>query len=344
MSREWVLIGDLHAKKNNLEESEAIIDWCIAQAVERKADIIMLGDTLNDFGVLRVEALLFFNRIYEKFRVFNNLTGKSVVILKGNHDENSQGTMTYLELWHSRHYSVQVVLEPTQIDSILFVPFIRDHSAFKTAIENFPSATSLVCHQEFDGCMYENGFYSPHGYKAEEIPSHIQVVVSGHIHKTQQLGDASRPITYVGIPRHLTKSDLSHTPKIATTSDFRNLTYIDVPDSVAKRFHSLTITEAYTKPQLKELMKVTDRSRFYIEIAGSKLFIKKVLRDHDWTGFKVKTVPNDEKQVAGTIKESEGIRTSFGKYLFSYADKNGLGQTETKAVIAQLKELIPEMV
>ncbi len=340
MNTEWVVIGDLHAKKNNLEESEVIIDWSISEARKRNAGIIMLGDTLNDFGVLRVEALLFFDRTFKKFSEY----GLPVIIIKGNHDENSQGTMTYLELWDKRSSNVHVILKPQQIDKYLFVPFIRDHEQFKQTLESHPNADTVICHQEFDGCMYENGFYSPHGFKAENLPPHVKTVVSGHIHKTQQLGDSNRPIIYVGIPRHLTKSDLSHTPVIAVTSDFINLTYIDVPETVAPRFHSIVITESFTKPKLKELMKVTDRARFYVEISGPKLFIKKTLKDYDWTGFKVKTTPTDEKQAGGTVKESEGIRTSFGKYLFSYADKNQLGQIETKAIVELYKELIPEMV
>lgn len=337
---EWLIVGDLHAKKNNIEESEAIIDWAIKEAQSRNAGIILLGDTLNDFGVLRVELLLFFDKIFNKLAQ----SGVAVVILKGNHDENSQGTMTYLKLWQNRVPDVNIVLDPYQLGNILFVPFIRDNNLFKSTLEAYPTATVVVCHQEFDGCMYENGFYSPHGFKVENLPNHVKIVVSGHIHKTQTLGSSECPITYIGIPRHLTKSDLSHIPVVASTFDFKNIEFIEVPESIAVRFKNLIITDTYTKSEFKELMKVTDRSRFYIEIHGTKVFIKKTLKDYDWNGFKVKTVPNDDKQHSVNIKESEGIRTSFGKYLFSYADKNGLGQTETRAIVEQLKELIPEMV
>lgn len=340
----WLMVGDLHAKKNNLEESEAIIDWSIKLAQEKGANLVLLGDTLNDFGVLRVEALLFFNRIFEKFKVFNNACGGTVVILKGNHDENSQGTMTYLELWENRHPFIQIVTSTRQDGNVLFVPFIRDNAQFKATLEAYPSADTLVCHQEFDGCMYENGFYSPHGFKAEDLPANLKAIWSGHIHKTQYLGSAERPIGYIGIPRHLTKSDLGHTPVVALTSDYRTVELIEVPKDIAIRFQSLTITEATTKPELKELMTTTDRSRFYIEITGPEVFIRKLLRSHDWSGFKVKTSPTDKKQVTGSVKESEGIRTSFSKYTFSYADKNGLGTQEVKAINELFRELIPEFV
>lgn len=336
---QWLTVGDLHAKKNNIEESEAIIDWVIKEAQSRDAGIILLGDTLNDFGVLRVELLLFFDKIFNKLVK----SGVMVIVLKGNHDENSQGTMTYLELWANRDPMVKIVLEPFAFHDMLFVPFIRDNTVFKTVLES-NQLPIVICHQEFDGCMYENGFYSPHGFKVEDLPNHVKTVVSGHIHKTQTLGNPERPITYIGIPRHLTKSDLSHVPAIAITSDFQTIHFIEVPESIAVRFKNLNITDIYTKSQFKELMKVTDRSRFYVEIQGTKAFIKKTLKDYDWNGFKVKTVPNDDKQHSAIIKESDGIRTSFGKYLFAYADKNGLGQTETKAIVEQLKELIPEMV
>lgn len=340
----FVLVGDLHGKKDNLQESFAIIKWCIEQAKSRNSNLVLLGDLLNDFGVIRVEMLLFVDEIFRLLEQFIAETGKIVVILKGNHDENSQATMTYLSLWANRNPSIHIVLSPMQLENVLFVPFIRSHEQFIAITEPYTACNILVCHQEFDGCMYENGFYSPHGFKLDQLPSQFRTVVSGHIHKTQQIGAVDRPVIFIGIPRHLTKSDIEHIPVIGITSDFKSIEYVEVPDSIAPRFHSLTIDESYTKPKIKELMKITDRSRFYIDLVGSTLFIKKILREHDWTGFKLKTTPTDAKVTSNTINESEGIKMSFNKFILSYADKNGLGQNEIKAIFNIYRELTPDLV
>lgn len=341
MSEKWLKIGDLHAKKNNIEESEAIVDWCIAEAEKQNSNIIMLGDSLNDFGVLRVEMLLFFDRIIKKFDSFCERTRKIVVILKGNHDENAQATMTYLSLWSQRQSSVFIVTKPMQYGDILFVPFIRDHEVFKSTLNEHQSASVLVCHQEFDGCMYENGFYAPHGFKLDQLPSHIKTVVSGHIHKTQKIGSDNLWVHYIGIPRHLSKADIWHSPVIGMSSDFMNIEYLSVPEDVAPRFKVVSVNEETDKKTIESLMKVSERSRFYVEISGSKNFIKKLLKKHDWTGFKVKTIPTDEHQPSSTVKESEGIKKSFNSFLLSYADRNNLGQNEIKAIVGIYNELAP---
>lgn len=341
MIEKWLKVGDLHAKKNNIEESEAIIDWCIAEAEKQEANIILLGDSLNDFGVLRVETLLLFDRIFQKLNSFCERTRKLVFILKGNHDENSQATMTYLSLWSQRQSSVFIVTNPMQYGNLLFVPFIRDHQVFRKVLDDHLTASVLVCHQEFDGCMYENGFYAPHGFKLDQLPSHIKTVVSGHIHKTQKIGSENLWVHYIGIPRHLSKADIWHSPVVGLSSDFMNIEYLPVPEEVAPRFKVVPITEETKKQDIESLMKVSERSRFYIEITGPKVFIKKLLKKYDWTGFKVKTAPTDEHQASSSVKESEGIKKSFNNFLLSYADRNNLGQNEIKAIIGIYSELAP---
>ena len=56
---------------------------------------------------------------------------------------------------------------------------------FRDACVQLKSAgpTVLVCHSEFSGSQFENGFYSPHGFNPDEIP--FDTIISGHIHKEQ---------------------------------------------------------------------------------------------------------------------------------------------------------------
>ena len=312
----YVWVGDPHVKKTNIEESYRLIRWIDKEAQKRNAPVVFAGDQYNDFGVARVEAVQFWSN------AFNEMNSKVIAIV-GNHDANSDVSLNFMDI---HKHQVLVVDKPIIIDGVLLLPFFRKNELFIKAMEEAFGATEVFCHQEFNGCQYENGFYSPHGVDPELIPSHIKQITSGHIHKNQEFGK----IWYPGTARHLTRSDIGEKKGVffvnrkAGTREF-----IPTPKEVSEPFVSIDITPDHT-PELPN----TESSRVFVNIKGPKDFIKKTLKSIP-EGFKVRTFP-ESNATEVKVKESEGIPKAFLSFALEYANKNGLGNNEFKAILNQV--------
>ena len=321
-----ILVGDLHAQLGNLEESLRIMDWAIEQAKDKKDFIVMLGDTLNNFGVVKTEELRFLNQLLEKLE-----DSRGTIILTGNHDQSASGTTSCWDLKTS--YSTRIISEPTLIDSILFLPFIRKHDEFKAALESFPEAVAVICHQDFDGSRYDNGFYAPHGYKAEDIPSNYKYIISGHIHSTQTIKLDGREIFYPGIPRQLTRSNLEHIPAIYHMDKLGSYNRIEVPENIAPRFKHFVISKDTPLDRLKEAIEA--EGKVYVDIEGDQTFVKKMLKT-DFGSAKVRSIIHKEK--SEQVSEPVNLESSFMGYLLQYTSDKGLGNEEAKILHEMLKE------
>lgn len=312
----YVWVGDPHVKKTNIEESERLIEWIDFEAQKRNAPVVFAGDQYNDFGVARVEAVKFWTN------AFNQMKSKVIAIV-GNHDANSDVSLNFMDI---HKHQVLVIDEPTAINDVLLLPFFRKNELFVKALWDCFGITEVFCHQEFNGCQYENGFYSPHGVDPAEIPDYITQITSGHIHKHQEFGK----IWYPGTARHLTRSDIGERKGIffvnRKTGDRE---FIPTPVAVSEPFVSIDITPEYT-PELPS----GESSRVFVNIKGPEDFIKKTLKSMP-EGFKVRTFP--ESNLPETkIKESEGIPKAFLSFALEYANKNGLGNSELKVVLNEI--------
>src|ERR1700677_1689120 len=199
-----LIVGDLHAQVSNLEDTEIVLQEIkkIADNPENKVDyVIFMGDLYHTHSVLRQEVI---SLLKKHIPLIRGNKQALTVILVGNHDmvgpTNSATNAISLTLGHDAH----IVNEPDLIMAgVLAVPFIPSSEEF-VKICNHPSfkdTNLLLCHQTFDGSQYEHGFYAPDGVKQELIRQ--PVIISGHIHKEQQVGK----VYYVGTPRALNSSE-----------------------------------------------------------------------------------------------------------------------------------------
>lgn len=208
-------VGDPHVRPDNLEESERLMQFVLDQATSSGVDRIeFLGDQHHTHGVLRVEVIEFWMRwakkLGEKF---------DVVFLVGNHDqpgdyqrEQELNALIYLE----GIKGVTVASKPTLRDNILYVPHMSKQEDFVKALEGYQSKDiTLVCHQTFNGCAYENGFYAKDGFDPATVAG-FKAVICGHIHKQQKFGN----ISYIGTPRWDSVSDANEEKGIWIDDNF----------------------------------------------------------------------------------------------------------------------------
>lgn len=329
-----LLVGDLHVKKDNIETSGRLINWVKGIANENEALVLFEGDQYNDFGVARVEVMAFWNWAYSQIH--------GSVSLVGNHDINPDGSATAM-ISHA-HQTRLIWTQPEIIDAkhrVDGLGFIRDFEQFKAKVmESYArGARFIVCHAEFNGAQYENGFYSPHGFDADAFPDDL-IFISGHIHAKQTLisKKTGRPrVIYTGSPRMLTRSDIGAI-KTVTLWDTEKMTFqdIEVPESVCPRFVNLVITP----DNVSEMAKIPDSPLVYVDLRGPKDFVQKMAKKMP-DNIKLRSLPDPEERRTSSVKESDGVQVAFARYMGQYIAQNALTPEESKALADMVYGKVP---
>jgi DNA repair exonuclease SbcCD nuclease subunit len=320
-----LLVGDMHVKKDNIDESTLLIEWINRMSQENgNLPVVFLGDQYNDFGIAKVEVTDFWKWAYSYIEA-------PTISLVGNHDANSDMSLNFMTL-HADH--TYVVDGPTYVgfDQYLLLPFYRKAEEFLDIVNSTPrKPKTIICHQEFNGAQYENGFYAPHGADPTLINGSVERIISGHIHKKQ----AFERVVYPGTSRHLTRSDIGEEKGVHILKD-DTFTFIPTPKEVSEPFVHYEISKgAQTLP-------IIDSSeRVFIDIKGDESFVRKQLKAMP-KGAKVRTFVEQETSTV-TVKESEGIPKAFFSYYMEYANQNNLGTAETKVILDLIYQKCPSL-
>jgi len=191
-----LIIGDSHLKISRLEDARAYTQKLLTVVRELQPDYaILLGDQTDTFAVLRSEILALWNEF-----VSGAQGSTQLILMVGNHDlSGADGGNHSMEVFRDR---ATVVDKHAIVGGVHFLPFMRETKEFEAICKTIPEGSLLFVHQSFNGAMFENGFYDPHGADPECV-SHLKQVVSGHIHKAQKINN----IWYPGTPYQMTFSD-----------------------------------------------------------------------------------------------------------------------------------------
>jgi DNA repair exonuclease SbcCD nuclease subunit len=331
-----ILVGDMHVKKEDIPEAKRFIDWLttLALSSSSKPLIIFMGDQYNDFALARVESLEFWKWAYE--RLNEKLGPNSSLSIVGNHDMNQEETATAM----SAHSNLTVLArrEPVFINkTTAAIGFVRREDLFQKIISEAyaQGARTILCHAEFQGAQYENGFYAPHGFDLSKYPSDLNFV-SGHIHKKQQFGN----VTYVGTPRPLTRSDIGETKGVHLANLLKNsLEFIPTPQEVCESFRSILIKETDYSDSVLE--SIPDSSRIYVDIHGSKEFVQKISKQLPESVKTRATYTEDNKDFE--VRESEGIPSVFTKFSANYFKSTALDQNTQNEVFDRIYAECPSL-
>lgn len=329
-----LLVGDLHVKKDNIEVSTKFIPWVRDLALEHEATVLFEGDQYNDFGVARVEVMAFWNWAYSQ--VLGSIS------LVGNHDLNPDGTATAM-ISH-KHQTRVIWDEPEIIDAknrVDGLGFIRDFEKFKAKVMQAydRGARTIICHAEFVGAQYENGFYSPHGIDVDLFPEDL-VFISGHIHNKQKLVSkktGKTRVIYTGSPRMLTRSDIGAIKTVTLyDTEARQFQDIEVPETICPRFQEITVT-----PENVSILEgLADSPLIYVDLKGPKDFVQKMAKKVP-DSVKLRSLPDPEERRTSSVKESDGVQVAFAKYLSAYAAREKLTPEFTEKLAGMIYQKVP---
>lgn len=199
-------IGDPHIEEKRLSRCTEMIEAAISVAKKESPNyIVIMGDTLDRFKTINQYALKlacdFFYSLSEIAPLF---------VLIGNHDRPSHADfMTpdnpFYAMKHSPNITIitttTVIWVPQLESNFVFVPYVAT-GRFEEALSNvdLSSTRCVFAHQELYKCNY-NGITST---KGDKWPSSNPLLISGHIHKYQRIGNN---IIYVGTPIQITSDE-----------------------------------------------------------------------------------------------------------------------------------------
>jgi len=313
----YLYVGDVHVKVSDLPECQRLVDGITGIARKEVVDaILILGDLFHSFSLVRLEVADFWRKTLQRWSDL----GIRTIIIPGNHDMAGDGrSAAELNAISSFGYlqNLQIVSTPRQIDGMLMLPHMASAKEFVKVCNTYSQYRTVICHQEFNGCKYENGFYSKEGVDPESIPQ--QLVISGHIHLNQQFGK----VFYVGSPRWMTASDANsdkflHIIEHEDNGDIRSIKKIPT-DTFCRRLVEVDDTPDTPVPE-----RLDPNHEYIINVKGPTDWVNS--RKDLWAGrARVRTV-NTDAQVA-KVRESDGIPVAFSKFFEKFIPPNGTEKT-----------------
>lgn len=242
-----LLIGDPHVTPSNIPEAERMMDLVYKTASENDVGgIVILGDMFHTHLVVRLEVITFWKYWVEKLSKKHKL-----FMISGNHDQVSDNgrewQMSALSTLDGCGGTI-ITNEQFRWADVLFVPYTHDESKLLRACEKHLDATTLFCHQTFAGSQYENGFYAPEGFDQDKIPKNFKHIVSGHIHKQQEIGR----VWYPGTPKWDSVSDANEDKGIWIWDTVDNSKVFISAQKVCKPIISVEINEGEEIPELSK--------------------------------------------------------------------------------------------
>lgn len=323
-----LVVGDPHVQISNLRDSERLADFIIKTAIEKDIKIIkFLGDLFHTHAVKRIEVEDFW------LRTFNKIDENDIrcIVLVGNHDQagskEKEQTMNALNVYVPGPHDLSertIVNQPEKIGNIAYVPYHSNENDFIKACKDLyeQGATELlIAHQTFTGAQYENGFFSEEGIDPDKIPQ--KQIISGHIHKSQQVGKCFYP----GTPKWDTMSDVNQEKGIWIFTHSKTGEYID------KEFIStakiVTPIVSYDIKEGDNLPEIDESARNYITLEGKTSWVNKMKKIFKNCNLKIK--PTDR----AVLKNNTNL--SIEEYLDKeFEPTAGVSKKEIKDFILSL--------
>ncbi len=182
------LFTDIHfGKKNNsrIHNQDCLdyVDWFCSNIKKDKkiTHLAFLGDWFENRSSINIETLEYSYRALKKL----NDLGLPIFFIVGNHDLHRRTTREIHSVnMFNEFQNIQVIDKPTEIDGVLFCPFIFEHEY--ASLMKHLDCTFWAGHFEF-----RNFLITGYNTKMERGPDHTQFagpkqIFSGHFHKKQR--------------------------------------------------------------------------------------------------------------------------------------------------------------
>ena len=303
MSKTKVLfIGDPHVQCDNITEVNELMN-IIDDVLDERGDeidcICVGGDLLHDHERLHAQPL---NKCYEFVQRLS--AKKKTFLLVGNHDFYNNRQFLSTKHWMNVFKpwaGVTVVDHPMMYTvnktPVAFFPYVPA-GMFSKAAQIFEKEQKLslsdtgcvFAHQEFRGCIM-GAFRSVDG---DVIDPDIPLIVSGHIHNRQRIGN----VFYPGVPmqHNYTDDGMESNEVICLVDPFHS----SVENIEVKLPRKITLRTSSLK-DVKKTVAANPRDKFKVVIKASEADIKKVKRSKLYDTCKA--IPN----VKILFERDEGI-------------------------------------
>ena len=309
------------------------MDFIIKTAEKEKVDVIeFLGDLFHTHAILRIEVVDFWRNAFKRIKdaQFN------CRVLVGNHDQpgskEKEQTMNALNIFEDNLEEGgwrTIINKPRIMDKIAYIPYMSDETAFLKASHDLhkEGATALlVAHQTFTGATYENGFYAEDGIDPALIAQ--DYIVSGHIHKQQEIGKC----WYQGTPKWDTMSDANEDKGIwiyehNKDGSVESKSFISTAEVVTP-IYKHTVNEGDDEPKLIE------GARNYIEFKGKSAWITKMKKKYKGKAS-IKARPTDRKSVKIDSKNLVSINEYLSK---SFELVDGVDKKDVSDYLEKINE------
>ena len=262
-------VGDPHFKHTQKDEMERLMRFVDDTAVTNKVDkIILLGDLNDTHGILRTDNQVFWQKWLHILGI-----DKELVVLVGNHDMKNQGNDDELENSLSIFNLLGtplIVEEPMVSGPFAYMPYVHDKKRFVEDANQLAKmgAKVLICHGEFDGAAYDNGYFIPDGVKQEDL--NFDLIISGHIHSRASIGK----VRYPGTARWMTASDANKEKGIWLV-EHDNKTGSILKEEFLDTSHVCIPIYAYQFKEGEDEPVIPEGSRASVELIGSSEWVQK---------------------------------------------------------------------
>lgn len=305
---DFLFVGDVHATVEELPECRALIDYIYRLVSEYSIKtIVFAGDIYHNHALIYAEVQQFWIQAFKL--LLSNPVDPNIIVIAGNHDlPGNQASRACALRAHPN--VITVIDEALQLNDTLFCPYVHDAQKLINW-SNSSSATTLVCHQTFDGSRYENGFFAGDGVDPNLIKQ--DVIISGHIHTPQEFGK----VWYPGAPRWRTLSDANVERNLWLIRDTEAplpFPTFDVCRPISRIVHE--------EPTEYQDIPVKSNEIMYLDLKGSRKWVQDRKTQYESTQipYKIRTIYTDIKNIK--VKESEGIAKAFHGYINSFTPPN----------------------
>lgn len=264
-----IYLGDPHVQISNLDESDALMCFIVDMVIKHKPDtIVILGDLFHNFAIVRTEILDFWKAWLDTLS-----ESQPLVVMVGNHDLANSGNDKYksnaLSVFQLMRKKNLHIIENAQVHGPLgFVPYMHDQEEFIMLANGLREygAKILVCHQDWNGSQYENGYFAPNGVNPDKLG--YPLIIGGHIHKRQRFDKVILP----GTARWLTASDANE-PKGLWMVEHDDNTGLILSEEFIDTSHvcSPILKVIYEEGQVEPT--IPDKARVTLSLIGSSVWV-----------------------------------------------------------------------
>lgn len=296
MKAKYLIVGDVHATPNSIIECEKLFNFVVQTAKQHKVErVIFMGDLLDTHAILHSTVINFYHKNF-----FSN-NDLRFICLVGNHDHPLRNRREHGLVAFKGLENVHVIDQLEHYPDFDAIPY-TDNDEFFEIIKNRKHDV-LLCHHEFLGSHYENGFYSSHGIPLNNIP--YKQIVSGHIHKIQEFGS----VKYVGAPRWIHASDANQDRGIWLWDGAQSYQFIDTSEVVGKIIQ-IKLNENMDLPEINPNL----YKQIIVKVTGKPHFIEKVTEKY--LG-KAEIIPNITQDTDSAVSESLGVNEALKKFILN---------------------------